>query len=148
MQPAPSTVLITCGLPGSASTFRRMRAMRMSMLRPEGSPVAVMRQVEQLAAAQDVVGMLGKCLQQVELHAGQRNLVALGLGDGIAVQIQIVLDRFADIRISLAAIRSSDVCFRSQGRRSGAPFRVSAYSQKRTVTPLRIAIRLAHNDSL
>ncbi len=50
------------------------------MLRPEGSPVAVMRQVEQLAAAQDVVGMLGKCLQQVELHAGQRNLVALGLG--------------------------------------------------------------------
>jgi len=52
------------------------------------------------------------------------------LGDGIAVQIQIVLDRFADIRISLAAIRRSDVCFRGQSGLSGALLRMSVHSHE------------------
>ncbi len=88
MWPAPGTVLITCGLLGSASTFRRMRGDAVVNAAIEGFPVAVRRQVEPLVAAQDAVGMLGKGLQQVEFDAGQRNLIALGVKQFVGVEVE------------------------------------------------------------
>src|SRR4029077_3040501 len=43
----------------------------------EGLPVAPMRQVEELAARQHLVGMPGERVQQVELHRRQAELLAI-----------------------------------------------------------------------
>ena len=49
---------------------------------------APVREVEQLLARQNPVGMVGKCLQQVELHGGDRHLAAIQRKQAAQLQVE------------------------------------------------------------
>src|SRR5688572_2772479 len=54
----------------------------------ERFPFAVARHGEQLVARQHLVRMLDQRLEEVELHGGDRNLAALGVGQGARLQVE------------------------------------------------------------
>src|ERR1700754_750988 len=55
----------------------------------ERLPLAVAGQREELVARQHPVGVLGEDAQQVELHAGERDLLALAADQVVGVEVEL-----------------------------------------------------------
>ena len=84
----PRTVRMICGLLGSASIFLRRREIRMSMLRSNGFPAPVMRQLEQLIAVEHPVRVFGKDLQKSVFHRGDGDLLAGAVEQLVSVEVE------------------------------------------------------------
>ena len=82
-------VRITSGLAGSRSTFLRSRAMRMSMLRSNGSQLSWCAWSSSWSRRQHTVGIADQHPQQIELHAGQRHLPAVRVDEPARVQVEL-----------------------------------------------------------